>query len=107
MNRWLALAVLAWTPALAISQSLQCSDRVVSTGSTRLEVSSLCGDPAEIEHKTIYNNASAAASSVLVGTTTEVHVEMWIYNFGPTRLMQRIWIQDGVVIRIESLGYGF
>jgi hypothetical protein len=107
MDKWLSLLVLAWMPALAVSQTLRCSDKIISEGSTRLEVSSLCGDPAQIEHKTIYNEVSVPASSVLVGKTTEVHVELWIYNFGPNRLMQRIWLEDGVVIRIESLGYGF
>ncbi len=101
------LVVLAWTPALALSQSLECSNKIISEGSTRFEVASFCGDPAQIEHKTIYNDVSAAASRVVAGTTFEVHLEMWIYNFGPTRLMQRIWLQDGVVVRIESLGYGF
>lgn len=107
MNRWLPLVVLGWAPALALSQSLQCSNGIISEGSTRLEVSSLCGDPTQIEHNTIYNGVSAAASNVIAGTTTEVHVEMWVYNFGPNQLMQRIWLQDGVVVRIESLGYGF
>ena len=107
MDKWLSLLVLAWMPAVAVSETLRCSDKIINEGSTRLEVSSLCGDPAQIEHKTIYNGVSAPASNVLVDTTTEVHVELWIYNFGPNRLMQRIWLQDGVVIRIESLGYGF
>lgn len=105
--RWLALVSLAWTPALAFSQSLQCSDKIISRGSTSSEVASLCGKPDQVEHKTIYNDVSAAASGVIAGTTTEVHVEMWIYNFGPDRLMQRIWIEDGVVVRIESMGHGF
>ena len=107
MKKWLSLVVLAWLPTLAFSQTLRCSNKVVSEGSTRLEVASLCGDPAEVEHKTIYNNVSSAQANVAVGTTTEVQVELWVYNFGPSRLMQRIWLQDGVVIRIESLGYGF
>ena len=107
MNRWLLLVVLAWTPALALSQSLRCSDKIISEGSTRLEVASLCGDPAQVEHKTIYNDVSAAVPGVVAGTTTEIHVEIWIYNFGPNRLMQRIWLEDGVVVRIDSLGYGF
>jgi hypothetical protein len=34
-------------------------------------------------------------------------VEVWIYNFGPNKLMQRIRFEDGVVVRIESLGYGY
>jgi hypothetical protein len=107
MNKWLPLALLCWAPALAVSQTLQCSNKIISEGSTRWELSSLCGDPTQVEHKTIYNNVSATAPTVVAGTTTEVHLEMWIYNFGPTRLMQRIWLEDGVVVRIESMGYGF
>ena len=108
MYKWISLVVLAWTPVLAVGQSLRCSDKIISEGSTGLEVASLCGDPAQVEHKTIYKDASASASNVAVGTTTEVHVDLWTYNFGPDRLMERIWLVDGVVIRIESLGrYGF
>jgi len=107
MKRWLPLVALAGTPALTLSQSLECSNKIISEGSTSLEVASLCGEPAQVERKTIYNDLSGAASGVRVGTTFEIHVEMWIYNFGPTHLMQRIWLQDGVVVRIESLGYGF
>jgi hypothetical protein len=70
-------------------------------------VAALCGQPADVEHKTIYNDVAAAGFSVTAGTTFEVHLELWTYNFGPTRLMQRIWLQDGVVVRVESLGYGF
>jgi len=108
MNKWISLLVLACTPALAFSQSLRCSDKIISEGSTRLEVASLCGDPAQIEHKTIYKDVSAGASGVVAGTTIEIQVELWIYNFGPDRLMQRVWLEDGVVMRIESMGrYGF
>lgn len=107
MNKWLPLAVLAWTPLLAFSQTLRCSEKIISTGSTRLEVTSLCGDPAQVEHKTIYKDVAAAAPNVTAATTTEVQLELWTYNFGPNRLMQRIWLEDGTVVRIESLGYGF
>lgn len=107
MNRWLVLVVLVWMPLLAFGQSLRCSDKIISEGSTRLDVERLCGEPAQVEHKTIYNDVSAGGPDVRTGLTVEVHVEMWIYNFGPNRLMQRIWLQDGVVLRIESMGYGF
>lgn len=40
-------------------------------------------------------------------SATEIPVEVWTYNFGPSRLMQRIRFENGVVVRIESLGYGF
>jgi uncharacterized protein YvpB len=37
----------------------------------------------------------------------EVPVEIWIYNLGPSKLMQRLRFEDGELIEIESLGYGF
>jgi len=107
MKGWLLLLVLIWTPALTFGQSLRCSNKIISEGTTSQELATLCGEPAQVEHKTIYNDLSTGTSQVVAGATTEIHLEMWIYNFGPNRLMQRIWIQDGVITRIESLGrYG-
>jgi len=107
MKSWLPLLVLICTPALAFSQSLRCAGKIVNEGTTSQELARLCGEPAQVEHKTIYNDVSANTSRVRASSSTEIHVEMWIYNFGPNRLMQRIWIQDGVVTQIESMGrYG-
>jgi Protein of unknown function (DUF2845) len=110
MRSWLLLAALACLPGLASAQSFRCSDRIISTGATRAEVAGLCGDPAQVEHKTIYNNVSASEgrrSSLVAGTAVEIQLEFWIYNFGPNKLMQRVHFEDGIVTRIESLGYGF
>ena len=108
MKSWLPLLVLICTPALAFSQSLRCAGKIVNEGTTSQELARLCGEPAQVEHKTIYNDVSANTSRVRASSSTEIHVEMWIYNFGPNRLMQRIWIQDGVVTQIESMGrYGY
>jgi len=107
MNRWLLLVVLACAPAFALGQTLECSYKIVSRGSTRSDVSRLCGDPVDVVQKTIYHDLSAGASNVVAATTVEVHLEMWTYNFGPTKLMQRIWFEDGVVVKIESLDYGY
>ena len=41
------------------------------------------------------------------GGQIEVAVEIWTYNFGPDRLMQRLKIEDGVVVEIRTLGYGY
>src|SRR5689334_3248292 len=107
MKGWLLLVIVIGSPALAFGQTLRCSNKLISEGSTSQELASLCGEPAQIEHKTIYNDVSTGTSHVAASSTIEIHVEMWIYNFGPDRLMQRVWIQDGIVRRIESLGrYG-
>jgi hypothetical protein len=36
-----------------------------------------------------------------------VSVESWIYNLGPNKLMRRIRFEDGIVVQIETLGYGY
>ena len=33
--------------------------------------------------------------------------ERWLYNFGPRRLMREITFQDGLIVQIRTLGYGF
>jgi len=107
MKGWLLLIVLVGTPALTFGQSLRCSNKVISEGNTSQELATLCGDPAQVEHKTIYNQVSLPTTNVVASSTVEIRIEMWIYNFGPNQLMQRVWIQDGVITRIESLGrYG-
>src|ERR1700741_2670899 len=109
MKPWLNLSLaLVLLPALAHGQSLQCSDRVISRGASRAEVAGLCGDPAQVDHKTLYNSVSAANPgypTIVAGAAGEIQVELWTYNFGPDRLMQRIRFEDGVVVSIESLGY--
>ena len=107
MKGWLVLLALICTPALAFGQSLRCSNKIVNEGMTSQELASLCGEPVQVERKTIYNDLSTGTSNVAARTTVEIHVEMWIYNFGPTQLMERVWVQDGIITRIESMGrYG-
>jgi hypothetical protein len=33
-------------------------------------------------------------------SATQTSIEIWTYNFGPTRLMQRIRFANGVVVKI-------
>ncbi len=37
----------------------------------------------------------------------EMPVELWTYNFGPNKFMRRIRFEDGLVVEIETLGYGY
>jgi hypothetical protein len=37
----------------------------------------------------------------------EIPVEVWIYNLGPSKLMRQIRFEDGKVVEIETLGYGY
>ena len=122
------LMLIAWFPLAAGAESLRCGEALVTEGTTQAEVVARCGQPAHVDHQVIYSDSGAAAPGGLppgrlVGgplpgvplkqlpgiagrSETEIQVEIWTYNFGPTRLMQRIRFENGVVVRIESLGYG-
>jgi hypothetical protein len=32
---------------------------------------------------------------------------VWLYNLGPHQVMRRVRFQDGRVVAIETLGYGY
>ena len=40
-------------------------------------------------------------------TYVEIPVEIWIYNLGPRRLMRRLRFEDGRLVDIETLDYGY
>jgi hypothetical protein len=108
MNKWLMAAVVACVPTLATAQSLRCDGKIISEGATRAKVAALCGNPVQVDQKSLYVPlASSGHRGNPIPATVEVQVEVWIYNFGPDRLMQRIRFEDGLVVRIESIGYGY
>jgi hypothetical protein len=37
----------------------------------------------------------------------EIPVDVWVYNLGPSKLMRRIRFEDGRVVAIDTLGYGY
>jgi len=95
--------MLALLPALAVGQSLRCGEKIITEGTSQAEVAALCGQPALVQHLPSYDGV-VGGTPVLA---PDVEVEVWTYNFGPNKLMQRIRFENGVVARIDSVGYGF
>ncbi len=88
----LALLALGCWPELT-SAGMRCGSRIIDRGSSSAEVSSFCGDPAQVDRVT--------------GIDAEAQIEFWTYNFGPNLLMERVRIKNGVVTDVQDLGYGF
>jgi hypothetical protein len=103
----LVLAI-ACLPALA-SAGMRCGSRIIDRGSSSAEVSSFCGDPAQIDRTTAFRGSARIVDSDgrVTGIGADVQVEFWTYNFGPNLLMERVRIEDGIVVEVQSLGYGF
>ena len=75
------------------------------------DICAKCGEPAEVvtlrsvfRRPVIWTNGRP----YFVGEDfIEVPIEAWIYNFGPNKLMRRVVFEAGVVVDIETLGYGY
>ncbi len=102
----LLAAMLAATPAYAF----RCGSRLVNDGDTRAEVRAKCGEPADVERRSIWRQPVAwlhGRPYRLSSDQIEIPVESWVYNLGPNKLMRRVRFEDGRVVEIETLGYGY
>ncbi len=110
MNKWIPAVVLSLAAA-SPAYALRCGSHVISEGDTRSEVIAYCGDPTEIQSSssilrrpvTWINGRPYSVGEGLI----EIPVDVWLYNLGPNKLMQRIRFEEGRVVAIESLGYGY
>lgn len=102
------LLTVACLPGLA-NAGMRCGSRIIDRGSSSTEVSSFCGDPAQIDRTTSFRSGARIVDGDgrVSGIGADVQVEFWTYNFGPNLLMERVRIEDGVVVEVQSLGYGF
>lgn len=112
MHHRLAVLLLALACASAAqADSLRCGTRLVVEGTTRDQVVTWCGEPTDVrEHLALrapvtwyYGHPLRIAG----GRYVEVRVEIWTYNLGPNKLMRRLTIEDGEVVEVETLGYGY
>jgi Protein of unknown function (DUF2845) len=103
----LALIVCVSMPAISAA-AMRCGNQIINRGSSSVEVTAYCGPPAQIER--IVSNVGGPTvvdGRVVGGSSEEVQVEIWTYNFGPNMLMERLRIENGIVVDVQSLGYGF
>lgn len=111
MSKWTLAVVFAIAAASPAYADMRCGSHVITEGDTRSRVMAYCGDPTEIQ----------STSSILRRPVTwvngrpytvgdgfvEVPVDVWLYNLGPNKLMRRIRFEDGLVVQIDTLGYGY
>jgi hypothetical protein len=101
------LALCLLLPGVLMADSIRCGSRIITRGSSSAELSAFCGDPAQVTKSSSYVGGGRGADGVAYGTTGEIVVEIWTYNFGPNQLMERVRIENGIVAQIDSLGYGY
>jgi hypothetical protein len=104
----IVLGLLAASPAFA---TMRCGSKLITEGVTRSEVAAKCGEPDEvITLRSVFRRPVIwdHGRPFFVGESyIEVPVESWIYNLGPNTLMRKVIFEAGVVVEIETLGYGY
>jgi len=103
-----ALLAVGFLPGLA-SAVMTCGNRIIDRGTSSAEVTSFCGPPTQVDRTAAYRRGAVTTGrdSEPTGIGADVQIEFWTYNFGPNQLMERLRIEDGVVVEVQSLGYGF
>jgi len=102
-------AALIWAGA-ASADSFRCGTKLMSDGDSTDKVEALCGPPTSIQRRQIlqspvhYSNGRQYYGYYGV---TEVVVEYWTYNLGPSKLMRRLRFEDGLLVDVETLGHGY
>lgn len=95
--------------AAVASGSPDCG-AVVRKGDRRIELLRKCGEPAAVDERSrermvgIREESGAALSQ---GRKVGIRVEEWTFNFGPTRFLVFVTLENGVVVDVQSGDYGF
>jgi hypothetical protein len=104
----LILVAISWD---AGAQAMECGNKLITQGDSLSKVASLCGNPTQVDHTSIIRQASGSFINgqwvATSGAQIEIPVEVWLYNLGPDRLMRQIRFEDGRVVKIETLDYGY
>ena len=115
----IAAALLAAVFASAPAHAFRCGSKIVATDMHEAQVRAACGAPTTMRHigRTLRNinvpitrrhgGGWTSRHFPGYGFAQEVIVTEYVYNFGPRKLMRRLIFEGGVLVTIESLGYGY
>jgi Protein of unknown function (DUF2845) len=109
MKSSLAVLGLLLAPSLLFAEAIRCGSQIIEKGSTSADLLEYCGKPTQVTKNgtvTGLTGNTHTAGGLTSQATGEFEVETWTYDFGPNKLMDRIRIENGIVVQIDSLGYG-
>lgn len=78
--------------------ALRCGTKLIQIGDRKHRVIKYCGKPTFID---FYEKPLA------VYPYYSQIVDVWTYNFGPNKFMQELFFENGRLVRINELDYGY
>lgn len=122
VNTKVALSVVAVAAMLLpfSAQAMRCGTVLITKGDVQAKVVRYCGEPVQTQERYALRSGFYARSGLVYNGTSgsskqryypygryEVLVEEWVFNFGPNKLMRQVTFENGVVVDVETLGYGY
>ena len=106
--RRLSLALVCVTlltahSAHADSIGMRCGAQLIVKGFHETQVRALCGEPDSVStyHYHVHTGPNSSDNH------RDIPVTEFVYNFGPRKFMRLLRFENGRLVRIESLGYGY
>jgi hypothetical protein len=110
------LTLIAWE---AHAQAMRCGSRLISEGDPREKVLNECGQPSDVEAweeerydyfdrpppARLYKEFERYGNAYRVRAF--IRVEIWTYNYGPSRFVDYVRMENSIVRKIYSGGYGY
>lgn len=96
--------------------AMRCKSKIITKGDIQAKVLKYCGEPTTAQTRFAerfgaYRSTDRRDLDNRVVYSpyfrSEVIIEEWVYNLGPSKLMRRITFENGVVVDVETLERGF
>lgn len=101
-----ALALVLAAAEATSADAVRCGNRLISRGDHAAKVLRYCGEPDAV-HSRVALRGAFARGVYLPGFVEEVEIEEWTYNFGPHKLMRSVYLENGKVRDVQTLGFGY
>lgn len=120
------ITMLILTPFNASAAGLRCGVRLITIGDYKDRVLSECGEPDQVQvweeervygfrhhpqYYGVYDNYEYVHPNGGAGQPYRIRklviVEEWTYNHGPSRFLDHLRLENGVVTNITSGDYGY
>ncbi len=105
-----ALCILLCVGCLASpATAFYCGRRLMTFGDPQYKVQRVCGDPADRQWRMTYRARSFSdpVRGAPVTVYESVVTEVWLYDFGPQRFVQAVTFENGRVVAVQPLSYGY
>jgi hypothetical protein len=116
----LVLLIFILTGAsVASAQAMRCGSRLISEGDPADKVVTECGRPTSVDSweeerfdyfdrlppSNQYREFERYGNAYRVRVF--IRVEVWTYNYGPSRFLDYVRLENGIVRKVYSGGYGY